>query len=378
MRNTRKALAAALAVICGLSLAACGAGAENKSESAPAGTTAPVSETTAETAAATETQAEEPAPVTDPDRQKTLDTFRTLGENIYSMDVFTDYKLEDYLKANINNVDDFDAWLTENITDGVPTGKEKSPNACSSFTAADAEGHRIFGRDYDQDPGSSMVVRTFPKEGYSSIGVVDLSHLNIGKKCDYDIGDSGAESLLMAAPWGVCDGLNEKGLGVSVLALNEEHIVNDTEKGDLLIYAMTRILLDKCATIDEALDLLSGYDAYSPGRRTYHLFLTDLSGKSVIVEWLGGNMYTVEDDAVTNFVLHDNPDHTGDADARYVRLRNKLDGGATLNDDTAMELLLNVAQNSYSRWSALYDINDFSLDVCFAREKTNVYSFSGR
>ena len=47
-------------------------------------------------------------------------------------------------------------------------------------------------------------------------------------------------------------------------------------------------------------------------------------------------------------------------------------------DDAAMELLQNVSQPSYTRWSAVYDLEDLSLTVCFDRDKEKTWSFSGR
>lgn len=308
--------------------------------------------------------------------KKTIESLALLADGIFFMDCYSDYKLDDYLKANINDVEQFDTWLTENLTHGVPTG-DVPGMACSSFAVNGTSGGHLFGRNYELRGGHSLILRTVPENGYASIGVVDLMHINIGKNADYKIDDEAGRQLLLAAPWAICDGVNEKGLGVSILELKDKHMVTDTEKDDLLLYSLPRVLLDKCAAVDEAVDFLNDHDIYSPAPNTYHVFITDTSGKSVVVEWVDGQMQVVEDNAVTNFVLYGH-DITSDPDLRYTKLHNKLDGTDSMTAEEAMELLKFVTPHGYSRWSAVYDLENFSVDVCFNEDFSNVYSYPGR
>lgn len=78
------------------------------------------------------------------------------------------------------------------------------------------------------------MVKQKRKDGYASIGIVDLSSVNLGACGEYDIFDEAAGPLLFATAWCICDGINEKGLGVSLLELSNKHVVEDTDKGDLL------------------------------------------------------------------------------------------------------------------------------------------------
>ena len=309
--------------------------------------------------------------------RKTLDTFTKVADGIYVMDCYADYKVEEYLAANIKTVTEMDTWLTKNLTHGVPTG-DIPETGCSSFATKDLEGNHLFGRNYDLIFGESLVIRTMPKDGYASLGIVDMMHMNLGNMGDYKIEDKKSEALLLAAPWSISDGINEMGLGASILELSENHVVNDTSKGDLLMYMTLRVVLDKCANIDEALALLESYDMYSPRRNSYHFFLTDTSGRSVIVEWNDeGKMVTTDDTAVTNFILY--AGKPMDPDFRYGKMHKKLDSVSAMTSSEAMDLLETVNKGTLqdAHWSAVYNLEQFSVDVCFNEDYSKVYSYTG-
>ena len=269
--------------------------------------------------------------------QKTLDSLTQLTDGVYFMDCYTDYMVDDYLKANISDIEHFDKWMTENLTHGVPTG-DIPEMACSSFAVSAPDGDHLFGRNYELTGGHSMIIRTAPENGYASLCIADLRQINLGKNGDYKLDDEKGRSLLFAAPWAIADGVNEKGLGVSLLELNDKHIVTDTDKDDLLIYAATRVILDKCASVDEAIRFFEDHDVYSGRPNTYHFFITDASGRSAVVEWVDGEMQVVEDNAVTNFTLYGR-EITDSTDLRYFKLRKGLDETDSMTSGDAMALL---------------------------------------
>ena len=305
--------------------------------------------------------------------KKTLDSLLEIKDGIYIMDCYTEYKVDEYLEAGITDVEQFDIWMTENLTHGVPTG-DIPDIGCSSFTVLDEDGHHLFGRNYDMHIADSLVIRTVPEDGYASIGIVDLAHINLGNYGDYDIWDEKSQSLLFAAPWCICDGINEMGLGVSLLELDTEHVVNDTSNNDLLIYSALRVILDKCANVDEALALLEGYDMYSPRTNSYHIYLTDITGKTVVAEWdENGDMVVTEDTAATNF-----PIYKGDTTLycrRYVKIHNTIDEADTMTEDDAMAVLESVKQGT--QWSAVYNLENFSVTVCFNMNYEEIYTYDG-
>ena len=306
--------------------------------------------------------------------KKTLDSLTKVSEGIYLIDCYSDYKVDEYLKAGITDVSSFDIWMTENLTGGVPTG-DIPDTGCSSFVVSNPQGDHLFGRNYDSSSGDVLIIRTMPQDGYSSIGIADLKHVNLGIGGDYDINDNKNQSLLFAAPWCICDGINEKGLGVSLLELSNKHVVNDTDKDDLLLYSALRVLLDKCATVEEAITLLGNYDMYSPRSNSYHIFITDKSGCSVIAEWTDeGEMVITDDNAVTNYLLYPDDPHQ-DYDHRCAKIHRRIDDVSSMNVDEAMGVLEVVNQDT--RWSAVYDLEKFTVDICFSGDYSKVYSYQG-
>ena len=310
----------------------------------------------------------------DPEK-KTLSSLSKVADGIYIMDCYTDYKVDEYLKAEITDVAGFDTWMTKNLTKGVPTGTI-SDIGCSSFIVNGTDGEHLFGRNYDMKNGDSLIIRTVPKDGYASIGIVDLRHVNLGTYAEYDINNVQDQPLLFAAPWCICDGINEKGLGTSVLELDQQHVVIDTEKDDLLLYSALRIILDTCANIDEAVALLEKYDMYSPRNNSYHIFLTDTSGRSVIAEWnKDGKLVVIEDTAAANFPLY-RDDKTLDYGHRYAKIHRRIDQVDSMTAEEAMGVL--EAVNQGTRWSAVYDLDNFTVDVCFNADYSVTYTYSGK
>lgn len=176
-----------------------------------------------------------------------------LGEGVYSLEYSGDYKLDDFISAQIKDRESFDKWLCENLTNGVSTESSDTRKACSCFFTPDTEGGHLFGRNCDMYPSGAMFIKTQPENGFASIGIVDFLHLNVGENGDNPIDSEQAGELFNAAPYIISDGLNEKGLGVSLLTVDyTDHVVNDTEKPDMLVYSALRVVLEKCADVDEA------------------------------------------------------------------------------------------------------------------------------
>jgi len=130
-------------------------------------------------------------------------------------------------------------------------------------------------------------------------------------------GQVGANSIEWTAKYGsvvataydICttDGLNEAGLSANLLWLAEsEYPGHDKGRPGLTIAAWAQYVLDNFATVAEAVDTLSSepFDVVTdgvPGQdrlATLHLSLSDATGDSAIVEYVGGKQ-----------VIHHSRDH---------------------------------------------------------------------
>ena len=92
---------------------------------------------------------------------------------------------------------------------------------------------------------------------------------------------------VLAALYAPLDGMNEKGLAVSVNMIQDSTSINqNTEKSDLTTTTAVRLLLNKAASVDEALDLLRQYDLHASMGMMIHFALADTTGKGVVVEYI--------------------------------------------------------------------------------------------
>lgn len=79
--------------------------------------------------------------------------------------------------------------------------------------------------------------------------------------------------ITLAAPYAPLDGVNEKGLAVAVLRIGDEPTNQDTGRTDITTTTAIRLMLDKAANVDEALELLAQYDMHSSAGSCYHFQL---------------------------------------------------------------------------------------------------------
>ena len=83
------------------------------------------------------------------------------------------------------------------------------------------------------------------------------------------------------------DGINEKGLCTSIMALPKQASRQDTPKHDVGTTIIMRLWLDRCATVEEALALLETVDVRHDAAvgSGYHYMVADAGGDCVVVEF---------------------------------------------------------------------------------------------
>lgn len=59
----------------------------------------------------------------------------------------------------------------------------------------------------------------------------------------------------------------------------------DTQRPVINTSLAIRLVLDRAATTQEAVDLLSAYDMHAMAGRDYHFFINDAAGDARVVEW---------------------------------------------------------------------------------------------
>ena len=89
----------------------------------------------------------------------------------------------------------------------------------------------------------------------------------------------------MLGPFASLDGINEKGVSIAVLTLDSLPTRQNSGKPKINTSLAIRLVLDRAASTQEAVDLLGSYDMVAMAGRDYHFFINDASGDSRVVEY---------------------------------------------------------------------------------------------
>lgn len=204
------------------------------------------------------------------------------GYNLYRMNVDYDYQLDDIIKRGISDDQSMiDAILAEALP--LLPVKIKAPKfGCTAFTLTDENGQTHMGRNYDfKRDTSAMLVYCTPKNGYKSVAFAAMDNVSA------NVPDENLKKKLasLTAPFICLDGMNEKGVSIAVLTLDSTPVHHDTGKPTIATTLAIRLVLDRAATTQEAVDLLQGYDMFASSGRDYHFYITDASGDGRAVEY---------------------------------------------------------------------------------------------
>ena len=218
------------------------------------------------------------------------------NQYLYRMEYKAAYDLDDVIANDIDENAELLDYIVKRIGKGIPIKMKSSQVAdengelgtfnCTSFQAVKADGNGFwFGRNYDYFKNPTMVTISHPKDGYASIACSDMSHFGYSlEKLPVSLG---AKLNCMASIYAPVDGINEKGLCTSIMALPKQASQQDTPKHDVGTTIIMRLWLDRCATVQEALDLLETVDVRHDAAvgSGYHYMLADANGDCAVVEF---------------------------------------------------------------------------------------------
>lgn len=321
---------------------------------------------------------------------ESVSTIRKIDDSFYTMDYTFEYDIDEILRrGNPNTV--------ELVLHGLNTVLNGAKGfACTTFNSVTPSGDYLFSRNFDYMDASYLLLRTTPKNGYASISSVSLEFLGYFGNMVPDSDLTGIMTLL--APYVPLDGINEKGLSIGVLELEKNPLFQISLKKDLTTTTVIRAVLDKAATVDEAIEIFRNHDIrdFLFGGCTYHYQIADASGKSVVIEYVDGKMNILEPIkakenkvdyiAATNFYLTDgvyDPDGMGYDRYETVTEALKASKGVTTEKE-AMKLLKAVSMKDKdlhgyicsTLWSVVYNCTDRTVNVVHYLDYDNVYSFS--
>lgn len=175
---------------------------------------------------------------------------------------------------------------------------------CSSVRNGDFHGRNF---DYFMNQSSTIVVRTTAtKDRYATIGVARLAKVN---DATIDAGLTDRQRQIL--PWGMADGINEKGLVVNSNVVAKEdggaipHTGTKPGAPELNIFNASRALLDHCATVQEALQYLESHNItpFESSQMNLHLMISDPT-ETYVVEIINNEIVAKPQNVMTNYYVN--------------------------------------------------------------------------
>ncbi len=233
---------------------------------------------------------------------------------------------------------------------------------CSTLSVQNAEGGYLFGRNFDWNTCDALVVTSYPQDGYASISTVNLDFIRQGAgMADGLLSD---DVMTIAALYAPLDGMNEKGLCVSVNMIQDEATISqDTDKPDITTTTAIRLLLNQAATVEEALDLLKQYDLHASMNYMVHFAIADEAGNSVAVEYIDNEMIVVQTPVLTNFYLAEGEKQgigTSQSHERFDILTETIAEKTSMTQAEVRDALDSVSKDNFgefesTEWSIVFD-----------------------
>lgn len=234
---------------------------------------------------------------------------------------------------------------------------------CSTLAVRNEEEEFLFGRNFDWNTCEALILLSKPTQGYASISTVNMDFITQG---------AGAMSVVLlsenirkaVALYAPLDGMNEKGLCVSVNMIEDSATIEqNTEKPDITTTTAIRLLLNKAANVDEALELLEAYDLHASFGYMVHFAIADASGKHVVVEYVNNEMFVTDTAVVTNFYLTEGEKMgigSSQSHTRYDILQETMAEKNEMSEDDVRDALDSVSKDNFgefesTEWSIVFN-----------------------
>lgn len=229
----------------------------------------------------------------------------------------------------------------------------QNPFGCSTLSVKNSEGGNLFGRNFDWNTCNGLIVSSRPEEGYASVSTVNTDFIQAGGLDISSLPDTAQAIIGLYAP---LDGMNEEGFAVSVNMIEDDQTIEqDTDKPDITTTTAIRLLLDRAANVEEAINLLSQYDLHASMGMMIHLALSDAEGNSVAVEYVDNEMVVIETPVVTNFFLAEGEKYgigTAQSHTRYDILSETLTEQETMTEAEVRDALNSVSKENFGEFES--------------------------
>lgn len=292
-------------------------------------------------------------------------------------------QINDYPLYTMRYVGDYADPVEALAASTMDQGVDGAPAwACSLFAALADENARLFGRNFDWQHSPALVLYADPTGGYASVSLVDLEYFGFAGPTAQGIADLPLEerAALLDTPLVPFDGMNERGLAIGMAAVNGTTMPR--REGHPLIgsIGIIRAVLDRAATVDEALAIFEEYDIEVEGGVPIHYLIADANGQAALVEFYQGQKIVTRNmqpwHVATNFICAAEKTTKGQC-WRYDRITVALeDSGGVLSPADAMTLLSQVAQGDSTQWSVVYGLNTGAIQIATGSAYDQIEAFT--
>lgn len=298
------------------------------------------------------------------------ETISSVTDNIKTFSYKGDDGLNSfYQNGGASSVNSTLLFLGKNIVKFRSAPDPKLYDACSTIHTQGPNGHWYFGRNFDYSPCNMIIVKNEPTGGYKNITSVDMDFVTekLGSAAKL-IPDDVIKKIAL---WIPLDGMNEKGVAISINMIQDDAIIDQKVAGktDQICVTAVRTILDRAASVDEALKILAGSNFHTWEGFMVHLAISDPSGKHVAVEWLNDQMYINDTPIMTNFYITPGEKHgigTHQSVIRFGTLTDTLAKNPNLSATEVRDALASVAKSNFpddnhtTEWSIVFDQNDLT------------------
>lgn len=237
--------------------------------------------------------------------------------------------------------------------------------ACSTFLLS-KNGKHFFGRNYDWVTGNGMVV-------VNARGVAKSSFMPSDGRSISWVSGYGSITFNQYGKEFPHGGINERGLVVELMWLQDTQYPQSDDRASINVLQWIQYQLDNCSNISEVIATDKKLRIDLAGGAPLHFLVADGTGKAATIEFIDGRMVVHQGADLKFPVLTNTPYKDALKQINDSKKDNSVQRFATacnmvqqyqVNDikqepvDYAFNILNKVAQNTYTKWSIVYDITN--------------------
>lgn len=370
-----------------MALAGCAGGSRTSSISSPSPSNGQIQANSPSASSVSASQPASSQPESLPENIISLDGHITqLEPGLSAVRFDGDYGFDGFLEQGGASSDEGVArYLVENIAGEFGLDFLGKMFGCSTIAVSSPDGDTFFGRNFDWNTCNAMIVESHPENGYASLSTVNMDFITQGAGSAMEAVMKLEQVQTMAALYAPLDGMNEAGLAVSVNMIQDSaNISQNTGKPGITTTTAIRLLLDKAANVEEALELLGQYDLHASMGYMVHFAIADRAGRSVAVEYVNNEAVITETPVLTNFYLapgEKNGIGTRQSHQRFEILTDLLAQNSSLTEIGVRDALSSVSKGNFgefesTEWSIIMNLTDKTARYFHRENYENSYFFS--